>query len=274
VIHAITTEEAVQPPSTLLEDYPAELEHVLLKALEKDVEKRWATAEEMWAALEQAVPEAFGDVGRSALRDFMQRAVGDRKVARREAVRRAQLAADGRDIETGSRKALQTASAQSASSLRAISISQPGAEDIPELMKAESGPRTLPAPPRSRSAKAPWLAASVGVLLALAATVTRVIAPSTFSKSNAAVGAPAGVPLAASAPAQPRQPETQAAPQLPLAAPAPEAAAGRAPAASASAQPKPSLARAPGNLKHGSTKKATAKGASGMNDLLAPDYAR
>jgi eukaryotic-like serine/threonine-protein kinase len=277
VIHAITTDDAVQPPSTLLEDYPAELEQVLLKALEKDVEKRWPTAEEMRVALEQAVPEAFGDVGRTALRDFMQRVVGDRKIARREAVRRAQLAADGRDIETGSRAALQSSSSQSASSLRAISISQPAPEDVPEIVGAESGPRTLPAPPRKRAIRAPWIAASAGILLALAATVTRLVAPSTVGKSNAAAAVSAGVPLVASAPVQPPQPETQAPPQLSAGAPATEApavSAGLAPAASASAQPKPSPARAPSNGKRSSTKKATAKGASGTDDLLAPDYAR
>ncbi|HXK19490.1 MAG TPA: serine/threonine-protein kinase, partial [Polyangiaceae bacterium] len=92
VIHAITTDNAVTPPSSMCEDYPAELEQVLLKALEKDVSKRWSSAEEMRRALERAMPEAFGDSGRIALRAFMEQAVGDRKLARREAVRRAQLA--------------------------------------------------------------------------------------------------------------------------------------------------------------------------------------
>src|SRR6185295_15539876 len=54
VIHAITTDDPVAPPSTLVEDFPPELERVLLKALEKDLEKRWASAEEMRFALEQA----------------------------------------------------------------------------------------------------------------------------------------------------------------------------------------------------------------------------
>ncbi len=271
VIHAITTDDAVQPPSTLHEDYPAELEQALLKALEKDVEKRWATAEEMRAALEQAVPEAFGDVGRSALREFMERAVGDRKVARREAVRRAQLAADGRDLETGSSKALQAGSAQSASSLRAISISKPGVEEVPELVGAESAPRTLPAPPRKRAPKAPWIVASAGVLLALGATLGRFVAPAAGGRSSAAVALPAGVPLVASAPVQPFQPETRVALPAPTVALAPEtppAAAAIAPAASASAQSKPSAARAP--AKHASTKKATTKGASSTDELLAP----
>lgn len=106
--------------------------------------------------------------------------------------------------------------------------------------------------------------------------MTRLVSPATFSQSDAAAAASAGVPLVASAPVQPLQPEAQAAPPLSAEAPAAEApavSAVLAPAASASAQPKPS-ARAPSNVKHGSTKKATAKGASGTDDLLAPDYAR
>ena len=275
VIHAITTDNAVQPPSTLVEDYPAELEQVLLKALEKDVEKRWSTAAEMRAALEQAVPEAFGDVGRTAIRDFMQRAVGDRKVARREAVRRAQLAADGRDIETGPRKALESGSSQSASSLRAISISQPAPEEVPEIVEAEPGPRTLPAPPRKRPLKVPWIAASAGILLALVATLTRLVAPSTLGRSNAATALSAGVPLlAASASVQSPPSEAQTAPAASAGLTTPEVSAVLAPAASASAQPKPGSARGASNVKHGSTKKAAGKGASGSDDLLAPDYAR
>src|SRR6185503_13637183 len=94
VIHAITGPEPVPPASTIVPGFPAELEQVLLKALDKDPNKRWASAEEFRTALELAMPDAFSDVGRMALRAFIEQTVGERKTARREAVRRAQQAAD------------------------------------------------------------------------------------------------------------------------------------------------------------------------------------
>jgi serine/threonine-protein kinase len=276
VIHAITTEEPVAPPSTLVENYPAQLERILLKALEKDAEKRWSSAEEMRVALEQAMPEAFGDTGRTQLRQFMDRTVGDRKIARREAVRRAQLTADGRDIETGSRKALQAPSAQSASSLRAISISQPAPEEVPELVSAQTGehePIAARPQPRSKArSKAPWIAAAAGLVLAIAATLPRLL-PSHPVERAAAVGVEAGAPLlarettSAVTPAPPPERHAEPVPAVPTVA---------VPVASSHAQPpKAAAPRTGAKPKSAVAKKAGDKpGASGHSDLLAPDYAR
>jgi hypothetical protein len=262
VIHAITTDEAVAPPSTLDPEYPSALEMVLLKALEKNPDKRFGSAEEMRIALEQAMPEAFGDAGRARLRDFMERVVGDRKVARREAVRRAQLAADARDVETGARQALQSSPGQSASSLRAISISQPApldaASERPGVVYTHVGE-----PPRKKRANAPWVVASAGIALALAVTLPRL-----FSNGqppvSASAGMPAGTPVsAASAPAAP-EPAAE-----PVLAPAPPPSlASSTPAASAV----PVVAKAKARS-HVPAKKAAARGVpSGASDLLAPDY--
>ena len=280
VIHAITTDDPVAPPSTLIEDFPAELERVLLKALEKDAAKRWSSAEEMRIALEQAMPEAFGDTARTQLREFMNRAVGDRKAARGEAVRRAQVRADEVELETGSRKALQAASAQSAASLRAISIST---SDVSELLEPLDAFPEAPAPvteprPRKRSAKAPWLTASAGILLALAVTLPRLLAPSHSAGSAAAVGLPAAAslpavgraaaplpvgtpPISVSAAPSPAAPPSAAPPLAAItSATAPPRVAGRASAKAKAAAPQ---------------KKASSKpSASGSNDLLTPDYAR
>ena len=274
VIHAITTDEPVPPPSTLVEDYPAELERVLLKALEKDAEKRWTSAEEMRVALEQALPEAFGDAGRTHLREFMDRAVGDRKAARREAVRRAQVRADQVDLETGSRKALQAATAQSAASLRAISISTEDADELLEPVGMPTGTQPSRAAPRpKRRAKAPWLTATAGVLLALAVTLPRWFAPQTAPKT-AAVALPAGAALSAA-------PTAVAVSALPAPSPPAVAAPRGVPDAVTSAAP-PALppakaaARTPSKTKRpvSATKKASDKPSVNGNDLLTPDYAR
>ncbi len=264
VIHAITTDDAVAPPSTLNPDYPSALESVLLKALEKNAERRWNTAEEMRIALEQAVPEAFGDAGRIRLREFMERAVGDRKVARREAIRRAQLAADARDIETGARRALQSSSGQSASSLRAISISQPapfdGANDPPSIV----GPQSVQ-PAKKKAAKAPWVMASVGVVLALAVTLPRLLsqAPPPVSAS---AGMPAGVAIAAAPATPPVAAALEQAPE-PVLAPAPPPSV----ASSAPAAPSPP-AKSSLRAKVVGKKAAVPAAPGGASDLLAPDY--
>jgi eukaryotic-like serine/threonine-protein kinase len=270
VIHAITTDDPVAPPSTLVEDFPDKLERVLLKALEKDAENRWSSAEEMRIALEQAVPEAFGDTGRSELRAFMERTIGDRKLARREAVRRAQLTADGRGIETGARQALQ-ASAQSASSLRAISISQPDADAVPEIIGPAPGAHThVAAASPKRKPRTPWIVATAGILFALGATLPRFFAPP--RAANAAAGVEAGVPLA---PAPATAPALQPAAPAEVSAPPAAAPTTAAPDASSTRAAKP-IAHAPGKLPRRLPKPTpSAKPKpSGHDDLLAPDYAR
>jgi serine/threonine-protein kinase len=277
IIHAITTDEPVAPPSTLLEEFPPELERVLLKALEKDVEKRWSSADEMRVALEQAMPSAFGDAARTSLREFMERVVGDRKVARREAVRRAQLTADGSDVTSGERKALQS-SAQSASSLRAISISQPAPEDLPELIPARvSQPTQVGTPARKRLVKAPWLVATAGVMLALGALAPRLFAPSHAEKA-AASGVQAGAPLTSAA-------STTTGPSAPVAAtPAALSSPESAAPAAANQEPSkpplvtPSAKAAPARRAKPAPAEAkpsrSNSSARSNDDLLAPDYAR
>lgn len=280
VIHAITTDDPVAPPSSIVEDFPEELERVLLKALEKDVDERWSSAEEMRAALEQAMPEAFTDAGRAELRSFMERSVGDRRVARREAVRKAQLAADSRDIETGTRRALQASPGQSVSSLRAISISQPAPEDAPEIVTAQARAHSVDRPQNERSSRAPYLVAFAGVALALGVSVARFSTTAGSSRAAASTGPDVGAPLMA-----PDAPKTATA-AVP-AAPAPSADAnGTAPrgatphpapssAPSSAARPAANTLGARQSPKRAPVKKTTEKsGASSNSDLLAPDYAR
>ena len=50
--------EPITPPSTIVPGLPPAVDEVVLKALERDVTKRWATAQEMALALEAAVPPA------------------------------------------------------------------------------------------------------------------------------------------------------------------------------------------------------------------------
>jgi serine/threonine-protein kinase len=266
VIHAITTDDPVAPPSTLIEDFPAELERVLLKALEKDREQRWSSAEEMRIALEQALPEAFGDAGRAQLREFMDGAVGDRKAARREAVRRAQARADELDLGSGARKALQAASAQSAASLRAISISTEDAEEVPEPANTESQePASVAATRAKRRRSLPLLTAAAGVVLAILVALPRLVAPR--ASGTAASGVQAGTSLHVEPKATPPAVTATAAP---ASVPAVSSAAASTSTTPIVEAPLLKAKRAATGTKKTSGKAST----NGSSDLLTPDYAR
>jgi serine/threonine-protein kinase len=263
LIHAIATGEPPLPPSSIVKDFPAALEQVLQKALEKDVDKRWRSAEEMRVALERAMPEAFGDKGRSALREFMERAVGDRKVARREAVRRAQLAANYRDSET--RATLLQGAADSAASLRAISISR----DTPE--GTTQAPPAGPSHPK-RAARAPWVVAAAGVLVALAAILPRVATHQEAVRAASSNGVLAGAPLVSREPA-----DHAAAPGVSAVVVSSAPASAPPPVESVAPRPHPepaasTRARAESG-KVGPRKHGVKAGSSAARELLAPDYA-
>jgi eukaryotic-like serine/threonine-protein kinase len=55
-LFAITSTDPVVPPRKIVPNYPATLERVVLRALEKDREKRFASAREMFNALDKALP--------------------------------------------------------------------------------------------------------------------------------------------------------------------------------------------------------------------------
>jgi hypothetical protein len=199
-------------------------------------------------------------------------------------VRRAQLAADSRDIETGTRQALQSSPGQSASSLRAISISQPAPEDVPELVVAQTGEFTRAGPPRQRPSKAALAAAFVGITLAAGVLATRLLTPNGSARVSASSAPEAGTPLLAPESAKPHTNAPSLTPSAVSQAPAADAVphAAVAPASEPAvpprldaAKPKTTPASAPPRQKRSPSKKGEKAAAnSGNSDLLAPDYAR
>jgi len=280
VIHSITSEKAVAPPSEVMPDYPPALEAVVMKALAKDPAQRWESAEEMRLALEQALPAAFSGAGKAELKEFTIRVLADRQLARQEAIRRAQVSADARDVQTGPRPPLQSPTAQSASSLRAISISQPAPDEKPLLPTLR--PSEPDAGPPREKRKLSWVAAgALGLVLALALPVSRSFRASAGPVKAASHGIEAGVPLSApSAAASPPAPASATSSQRTVTlAVAPSTSAETPAAAISGANPRPRnvpgqpAAVAPTKPKKSGSSPQTPP-ASSIDDLIAPDYAR
>jgi serine/threonine-protein kinase len=90
-----------KPPSASCPDYPAALEAVVLKALHKEPDDRFATAQDMLCALEDAVPSSLEGNAEARVAEFMKELVGPRGVERRKQIRLAGELLDQRRALTG-----------------------------------------------------------------------------------------------------------------------------------------------------------------------------
>jgi tRNA A-37 threonylcarbamoyl transferase component Bud32 len=91
------------PPSSLVRDYPAKLAPIVMRALAKEPGKRWPTAHEMLAALEDAVPGCLEASFERDVANYLGGLFGDRAAQRRAALSEAQDRADRMpDLGTGS----------------------------------------------------------------------------------------------------------------------------------------------------------------------------
>jgi eukaryotic-like serine/threonine-protein kinase len=186
------------PPSSFLPDYPAELEAVVLRALAKDPEQRFASARAMLTALEQAFPSALTAGFDTQVAEFLKGMFGAQSLERRAAIRNAQQELDRQRAD---------ASASSVGTLRAISISQ---EDSGQFAV---GPTPLPSPSTasaegaalvSRSKRVGAVVASASLLLVLGMVVQLGRGPATAGSAAASSPVPREVasfgPAAVAAP--------------------------------------------------------------------------
>jgi serine/threonine-protein kinase len=271
VLHAITSENPAPRPSSFVPDYPAALEAVVMKALEKDMAKRFATAEEMRQALELAVPAAAA-AGDAAVGKYIAELLADNINARREAVRRTLLRADTHDPTPGSSPL--ALGAQSVGSLDAVAVDRRATGSGAAVSVIGQGvPRRLDSKlPLARSRKRYQAAFAASVAIALAAVFVAMRGLTPFGASPRAASSPV---VAAPESAEP----TKAAPQ-PVEPPEPARGSERdaVPAvdAGAASEPRPS---APNSAKPATVQRAAAKPKrdpkpAPAGDLIAPDYAR
>lgn len=87
--HTLTlvTSGQIPPPSSLVTDYPPRLEEIVFRALERDVNRRYQTAEEMRRALEAFLVEERILVTRAGVGQLARRVLGERLKQRRSALR-------------------------------------------------------------------------------------------------------------------------------------------------------------------------------------------
>jgi serine/threonine-protein kinase len=268
VLHSITNSDPAARPSLLKPGYSRTLEAVVMKALEKNREQRWASADEMRFALQKAVPDAFAVGIDAEVEAFMTATCAERAAAKREAVRRMEQQSDTR-MAAARALAKAGATAQSASSLRAVSVDTSAIDEqepsrpsfVPTLQPPPEQP--APGPPVKAAVNRRPLVMGTFIGFGLVAAFSLFLAsPSTNHASHAASSglvqltppSTAHVRLEAP-PAPPPQPVTSAS-----ASPSAVSEAGRP--ASIPPKTKPQKSRA----------KTRAPGAS--NDLIAPDYAR
>ena len=263
VLAAITNADPPLAPAVHDPSYPQALQAVVLKALEKDPALRYQTSEELRVALESALPAAFAPEMDAQLRDFLRKTMGDRAEARREALRRFQLAADERALASLDGPVPQLPS-QSAGSLRAIIVD--GAHESVDVRLDDPKPSQLPTEISHGKKRRRGLTALL-VLAAAAALgfgsahvlkrgdIARFVAPLRGSELDARVAATPPVPV-----------ESAVAPSASAAVPV-------APSASAIASSTSPAAAAQLPVPAASARPAKKRKASSLG-LIAPEYAK
>ncbi len=189
-MYNICAPQAVMAPSKVVANYPPELEQVVLKALEKDREKRFASANEMLRALDKLPGELRAttdhDVG-----EFVQNLMGTRRDERRRALSEALDRADQQAQQSGTRQAIQPAAGTEKGAL--LANAQANASSTGSGITAG----TLEAPPDFGAGKKQrlLLGAAAGILLLIGVIAYAVSSgsepepPPTPSNHEPAVGA-------------------------------------------------------------------------------------
>ncbi|MGK4008968.1 serine/threonine-protein kinase [Sorangium sp. So ce1036] len=240
-LFAISSPDPVVAPHTFLADYPASLEAVLLRALEKERDQRYATANELLRALDKALPP-----GQRAddedVADFIRELFEEQQQQTRAALTEALERADRHQLSNNLGISDVTGTSHSVvSAFKTVDI------DIRRATPDEAGTSSpddeIPPFARPRS-RAPLAVVVLGLFAAgvLAVLLLRGADAPAPLPSVAAPAAPAPAPPKAEAPA-PAPPEAEAPAPAPPEAEAPPSTEPGAPpgepSASASAAPAP-----------------------------------
>jgi len=134
----------VPPPSSILPDFPAELESIVMKALQKRTDTRYQTARELSRALQQYLMHSGNFIGHEEVASYVTQIFGDR-IRKREA----HLRWAAEVTQTISLDAIRAGADSGSGSLEEISVvsydEDPsiGGETSPAIPSAAQGARSL-----------------------------------------------------------------------------------------------------------------------------------
>jgi serine/threonine-protein kinase len=255
----IVSDRPVVPPRELDPEYPKPLEAAVLKALERDPDKRFQTAGELGAALERVFPPTVPRVRAEDVGKLVMQMLGDVAEERREALRQAIREADVRPATDANGE--KVASDPFASTVAdpptfarpVADVAFSSGSGTPYGTQSPSDP-PLSMAPRARGAL--WIAggiAAAALAIGSAVIFTNAVQPPAAEEPRASTSLSTA---AAAAPATPPVPEQHAAvsPHQ-LALEAVPAAASAAPVAAS--RPKAATTRKSDSKKRGSSKKDT-----------------
>lgn len=195
-VRNICSEQPALPPRKFVRDYPPALESVVLKALNKAPGERWATAYDLLAALEAALPSYLEGSFEVQVSKYLHDIMGHRLGERRKQLRLAEERLDG--IRLSSSSATSVPASQGSLGAMAIDptasppVSAPAAHQRLEVASTE-GTRPAPAGPSKRVV---GVAAVAGAVLFGALVGHRTLdAPRSDASATAAAASP--VPAAA-----------------------------------------------------------------------------
>lgn len=135
-LFAITAPEAVVAPRKLMPDYPAALQEVVLKALEKDRDLRYASASELLKALDQALP-ASGRGSDEEVGEFVRSLFAEQRQQSQAALTEALDRADRHQLSLKSGPKLAEGTISSVSSVSALSTVGVAASLLPQAPSAD-----------------------------------------------------------------------------------------------------------------------------------------
>ena len=240
-IHRLCNDTPARP-SELVLGYPPELETVVLKALSKDKNDRFAHARELLEALARAVPQAFQAGFETTVAAYLEQLLAERSSESRARLRRAQRALDGLPKEATT--ASSASDPSSVGSLRALvvdaTIQDPPAAAAAETHRTElssssSSSALRPVPQRRWRWQKQVRPALLMLAVALSAGLIARRLP-LWENPHAQVPAPASAAIAAPAPRSAIAPP-----------PTPPANASTAPVEPARAVPEPRAANSRSN---------------------------
>jgi eukaryotic-like serine/threonine-protein kinase len=194
----LCSDRPVTPPSAIVDDYPAGLEAVVLRALQKNADERFASAHDMLCALQDAVPDSLEANAEARVADFMSGLVGPRGVERRKRVRLAGELLDQRRALAG-----HTIGTGSSGSTSAVAMDRTGMRT-----GSTSGPLSMPRvaehaalheQPRRSHSRLVWGAAAVAAAAGIVIAVSQISSGGSASSASASHALPESpVPASAS----------------------------------------------------------------------------